>query len=103
MKEFKKNAKIAEGFIYFTSRQGTTGATSALDLKLADNIKRLKKYFQIPIAVGFGISKPEHIQQLKDQANIAVVGSAVLDIMNANPDNYLEKVKKFVKGLVEKE
>lgn len=98
-----KNSKCGEGFVYLTSRQGTTGASTSLDPKLVDNIKRLKKHFSIPVAVGFGISTPEHIASLKGHADIAVVGSKVLDIINTQPDNYLGEVKKFLKGLINKE
>ncbi len=94
-----KNAKVASQFIYFTSRQGTTGASTTLDLRLTENIKKLKKHFTLPIAVGFGISKPEHIAALKDKADIAVVGSAVLDIINTQPKDYIQKIKIFIKGL----
>jgi tryptophan synthase alpha subunit len=97
-----KNANVAKGFVYFTSRQGTTGVTSSLDDKLSLNINRLKKHIKIPIGVGFGISKPEHIQALKDKANIAVVGSAVLDIINTHPNDFLEHIRTFLKGLIHK-
>lgn len=94
----KENARVANGFIYFTARQGTTGAKDALDSNLIRNLKKIRRYFSIPIAVGFGISKGEHLQTLKPHADIAVVGSAIIDIINKSNKNNLKKnVESFIK------
>lgn len=96
----QKNAKIASGFVYFTSRQGITGASTNLDPNLIGNIARVKKYFKIPVAVGFGISKKEHIQALAGHADIAVVGSAIIDIINkSDKENMIENVRNFIHKL----
>ena len=52
----EENAKVADGFLYFVSRKGTTGETSELDKDLSANLAELRKYFDVPIAVGFGVS-----------------------------------------------
>lgn len=75
----KKNAKVATGFVYCMARQGITGARKELNPELVSYLKTVRKFFSIPIAVGFGISKKEHIQALKNHADIAVVGSALID------------------------
>lgn len=76
------NARVAKGFVYCVSRLGVTSAQSELDPRLEEYLKRVKKYFPtIPLAVGFGISKPEHIRALSKKAEIAIVGSAVIDII----------------------
>lgn len=94
-----KNAR-ATGFVYVTSRRGTTGAKKDLDLQLETNLKRIRKYFNIPIAVGFGISNKEQINTLSGNADIAVVGSAVIDIINKSGEkNLLKNVGEFIKGL----
>jgi tryptophan synthase alpha subunit len=96
----QKNAQIANGFVYFVGRKGTTGAKSGLDKKLDQNLKNLKKYFKIPIAVGFGISNKSHLKALKNKADIAVIGSALLDIYNNSPKGKgLKAVEKFLKKL----
>lgn len=95
----KKNAKVSTGFIYCTARQGITGARNELDPKIGEFLKRVKKYFNIEVAVGFGISKKGHLEQIKGHADIAVVGSAVLDIINLHPKDYLKKVENFLEGL----
>jgi len=96
----KKNAKVASGFVYCTARQGITGAKEELDLNIASFLKEVKKIFRIPIAVGFGISKKEHLKQLSSFADIAVIGSAIIDIVGKSAGNTAEKnVKDFLDGL----
>lgn len=96
----EKNAKVASGFAYFTARQGITGAKEKLDTNLIANLKKVKKYFSIPIAVGFGISKKEHLQALKPYADIAVVGSAIINVINKSKESNLEtSVKDFISKL----
>lgn len=95
----KKNAKVSKGFIYCTARQGITGVRNELDPKIGDFLKRVKKYFNIPIAVGFGISKKEHLKQLGTNVDIAIVGSAIIDIINESKGNYLKEVETFLKEL----
>lgn len=96
----EKNSHVASGFIYFTARQGITGAKESLDPKIISNLIKLRNYFSVPIAVGFGISKREHIKALKNNADIAVVGSAIIDIINRSKGKSMEKnVESFIKGL----
>lgn len=96
----KKNARVANGFVYATARQGITGAKSSLDPKLINFLKRVRKEFKTPLAVGFGISKKEHIKSLKPYADIAVLGSAIIDIINSSRQNYLKSVEYFLKELI---
>lgn len=97
----KLNVPLARGFVYFTARQGITGAQSTLDPALESHISKLKEFFNIPIAVGFGIAKPEHISALKGKADIAVVGSEVINIYNrADKGEEVETVKRFISSLV---
>ncbi len=96
----KKNAAVASGFVYVTARQGITGAREALDSSLADFLKRVRRVFAVPIAVGFGISKKEHIQALKGYADIAIIGSAIIDVINRSKENEMEKnVSSFIREL----
>ncbi|MCK4744740.1 tryptophan synthase subunit alpha [Candidatus Parcubacteria bacterium] len=100
IERIKKNAKIADGFLYFVGRKGITGQKSALDKNLSANLKKIRKYFNIPIAVGFGISEKKHIKALKNEAEIAVIGSAVLNAYNsAKKGQELKEVEKFLKSL----
>jgi tryptophan synthase alpha chain len=74
-------AKIAEfssGFLYLISRTGVTGERAALPEELPALAKRVRKVTPLPIAVGFGISLPEHVTALAGIADAAVVGSALV-------------------------
>lgn len=96
----KKNAKVAKGFVYCTARQGITGARETLDPTLATFLKRVRSFFAIPIAVGFGISKKEHLRSIEPYADIAVVGSAIIDIINRSSKKNMEReVASFLKAL----
>lgn len=94
----KMNAEVGTGFVYCTARQGITGAEKGFDQKVIKYLKTVKKHFKIPVALGFGISKKEHIQQMEGLADVAVVGSAILDIINQEK-NYLANVGKFLEDL----
>ncbi len=81
VERIKLNAKVQNGFVYCTSRSGTTGANNAIDPSLVEYLRVVRKYIHVPLAVGFGISKPEHVAALVGQADIAVVGSAIIDLI----------------------
>ncbi len=96
----KKNAKVAKGFIYCTARQGITGAKASLSPDVASYLKGVRKHFSIPIAVGFGISKKDHIESLKNQADIAVIGSAVIDVIaHSRKEDLDSNVSAFITKL----
>jgi|SRR6185369_104574 len=97
----KKNATAANGFVYCTARQGTTGVKEQLDPNLGKYLQKMSKYFSVPIAVGFGISKKEHIKSIGSNADIAVIGSAVIDLMNTSKKEEIQKnVKRFFTELM---
>lgn len=78
----KLNAKVQNGFVYCTSRSGTTGANNELDPAVMKYLQTVKKYIKVPLALGFGISKPEHIAALVGKVDLAVVGSAVIELID---------------------
>lgn len=93
----KKNAQVANGFIYCTARQGITGAKDQLDPNISLYLDKIRKYFSVPIAVGFGISNAQQIKLLASHANIAVIGSAIINIINKSNKNNLENnIKQFL-------
>ncbi|MBI5122548.1 tryptophan synthase subunit alpha [Candidatus Roizmanbacteria bacterium] len=97
----QKNAVVANGFVYCTARQGTTGAKDQLDPKLGSYLQKMRKYFSVPIAVGFGIFKKEHLKILESNADIAVIGSAVIDLINDSPrEKRQENLRRFFKELM---
>jgi len=74
----RKIAQASTGFLYAVSRTGVTGEQQELSGELKDFLRLLRKHTDVPIAVGFGISRPEHLQAVWQEADGAVVGSAVV-------------------------
>lgn len=96
----RKNALVAGGFVYCSARQGITGARNKLAPELVGYLKKVRTFFNVPLAVGFGISKSEHLKKLFPHADIAVVGSAIIDVIRkSTPDLVLENVRRFIAAL----
>ncbi|MDE1153300.1 MAG: tryptophan synthase subunit alpha [Micavibrio sp.] len=74
----------SSGFVYYVSREGVTGAQAALPQQLNARLAELKDTLQNPVAVGFGISTPQHVQALRGKADGIVVGSALVKIIEEN-------------------
>lgn len=92
-----KNVKIARGFVYFTARQGITGAKDSLDADIRNKIENIKKYTDLPIVAGFGISKPEHVAALKGISDAVVIGSAIIEtINNSKKEEILKNISNFI-------
>jgi len=72
-------AHLASGFVYCVSLAGTTGARSRLADGLPDYLQRVRQHVRVPLAVGFGISHPEHVQTVAAHADGAIVASALID------------------------
>ena len=91
---------LASGFVYCVSLTGTTGARAELPRGLETFIARVRRHTPLPIAVGFGISKPKHFRAVARLAEAAVVGSAIIDeIDHADPSAQAERVKEYVEVL----
>jgi tryptophan synthase alpha chain len=73
----KRIAEVAGGFLYYVSVQGTTGERPELPADLADHVTELRRGTGLPVLVGFGISKPEHVRSVCTFADGAIVGSAI--------------------------
>jgi tryptophan synthase alpha chain len=80
----KKIAAASTGFVYAVSRTGVTGEQQNLAADLRDFLTMLRKYTDAPIAVGFGISRPEHVRAVWREADGAVVGSAIVAEVERN-------------------
>ncbi len=88
------------GFVYCVSTTGTTGARHALPPDLGSYTERVRRYFQKPLALGFGISTPEQVKAAGEHVEIAIVGSATIDILRkTEARSQLDSVKKFVEDL----
>jgi len=74
----EKICGCARGFIYLISRTGVTGAQERLSESILPTLSRVRECTALPVAVGFGISRPEQVQAIWDLADGAVVGSAIV-------------------------
>jgi tryptophan synthase alpha chain len=93
-------AAIASGFVYCVSVAGVTGARTELPADLRDYLARVRRCTNLPLAVGFGLSRREHIAQLAGVAEGAVVASAIMDIISASPPKERAKaVREYVEVL----
>jgi tryptophan synthase alpha chain len=94
-------AELSRGFIYYVSRLGTTGVRDRLADDLAARLRQLRAATAKPIAVGFGVSTPEHVQQAAEAADGVVVASAILKLIEDLPDRSraLARVGDFVAAL----
>jgi tryptophan synthase alpha chain len=72
-----------QGFLYYVSLQGVTGARSALGQGIEEKVSRAQSMGDIPVCVGFGIATPEHAEQVGAFADGVVVGSAIVDKIEA--------------------
>ena len=93
--------KIGQGFIYCVSVLGVTGTREKLSKNLNTKVNQVKESSKIPVAVGFGISKKDHIKELKNYADAAVIGSAIIDVISNSEKKEIINVVNFIKGLLE--
>ena len=77
----RRAAALGSGFLYAISRLGVTGARDALAAGARDMVGRIRKVSDLPVALGFGISKPDHVREVGQWADAAVVGSALVDVI----------------------
>jgi len=80
-------AQYSSGFVYLISRTGVTGERESLSNQAAPLIRAVRAVTDLPLAVGFGISRPEHVAELGRQVEAVVVGSAIVRIIEQNADN----------------
>ncbi len=89
-------AARAQGFLYYISRTGVTGARAALPPELAREVEAVRALSPVPVAVGFGISTPQHAAAVARVADGIVVGSALIDALDRGGADELER---FIGGL----
>jgi len=90
----------ASGFVYCVSVAGVTGAREALPQDLGAFLLRIRRQTKLPIGVGFGVSRPEHVESLRGKAEAAIVGSAFVDVIERSPRGEIgAKVKDYVEVL----
>jgi tryptophan synthase alpha chain len=94
-------AEHSSGFVYLVSRTGVTGEQASLSDAAHALIQRMRKFTGLPLAVGFGISTPQHVTEVAETADGVVVGSAIVRFIEnhaADPD-LPKKLQQFVREL----
>ncbi len=95
-----KIGKQASGFIYCVSLSGVTGARAMMSKSLPEFLARVRRHSQLPRAVGFGISRPEHVAALHSLAEGAIVGSALIDVIErAKTGQVVEAASRYIREL----
>jgi tryptophan synthase alpha chain len=95
----KAIAEASRGFIYAVSRTGITGEQKQVAVDAAELVTRVRRFSALPIAVGFGISNAEQFQKVGEFADAAVVGSAIVSIIEKQGTDSAEPVAKFIGNL----
>jgi len=96
----RRAAELGRGFLYGISRLGVTGATDTISDGAEELVGRIRGLTDMPIAVGFGISRPEHVAAVGRWADAAVVGSGLVDVIaRASSAELLGDVERYVRWL----
>lgn len=95
-------AEASTGFVYAVSRTGVTGVRQSLSEASGALVRRVRPFTDLPVAVGFGVSTPEHVAEVWTNADAAVVGSRLVDEIenNAGDPALVEKVGALTRWLV---
>lgn len=94
-------AREAEGFLYIVSSLGVTGARSEIKTDLASIVEVVRQNTDIPCAIGFGISTPEQAQKMAGLSDGAIVGSAIIKIIEKYGKEAPKYVGEYVRSMKE--
>jgi tryptophan synthase alpha chain len=93
-------ATHSKGFVYAISRVGITGTQQNMTSDAQSLVARIRRWTKLPIAVGFGISNSEHVAQVGRFADAAVIGSAIVELIErSTAETAPGAVARFIKGL----
>lgn len=96
----KAIAENSQGFVYAISRVGITGTQTELASDAKGLVERIREFTKVPIALGFGVSTPEHVRAVGEFADAAIVGSAIVALVEKTPAEEAPKaVGEFVRSL----
>jgi tryptophan synthase alpha chain len=97
----RKAAELGRGFLYGISRLGVTGARDTVSTGAEQMVRRIREVTDLPLALGFGISRPEHVAEVGTYADAAVVGSALVSLIaeaSGSPE-LIARVEGYVRSL----
>jgi tryptophan synthase alpha chain len=93
-------ATHSKGFVYAISRVGITGKQQSMSGDASSLVGRIRRWTKLPVAVGFGISNAEHVAQVGQFADAAVIGSAIVELIErSTAEEAPGAVARFIKGL----
>jgi tryptophan synthase alpha chain len=97
----RQAGEMGRGFLYGISRLGVTGASDRVASGAEAMVRRIRAQTDMPIALGFGISRPEHVSEVCRYADAAVVGSALVSLIAeaSGSPRLIERVEEYVRGL----
>lgn len=92
-------AKEAEGFLYIVSSLGVTGTRNEIKTDLASIMKVVRENTDVPCAIGFGISTPEQAKKMADISDGAIVGSAIIKLLEKYGKDAPRYIGEYVKSI----
>jgi tryptophan synthase alpha chain len=97
----RRAAQLGSGFLYGISRLGVTGARDRVATGAEALVRRIRAQTSLPIALGFGISRPEHVAEVGAYADAAVVGSALVSLIAeaSGSSSLIDRVEEYVRSL----
>ncbi len=100
-KRIKMVSGVSQGFIYYVSLTGVTGARKKLPADISQQVKAIKKYTTKPVCVGFGVSEASQVKEINRVADGVIVGSAIVKKIkeNISRPGLIKKVSNFVAQL----
>jgi len=98
----KETVKCSRGFLYGISRLGVTGVRTELSQDAEALVQRIRTVSDMPVALGFGISSPEHIREVGRWADAAVVGSGLVSVIAefGESDDLEDRVGSYISWLI---
>jgi tryptophan synthase alpha chain len=101
VERIRRASELGSGFLYGISRLGVTGVRDTMDDSARELAMRVKPETRLPLALGFGISRPEHVRAIGQWADAAVVGSALVKVIAEHGETpaLLDEVERYVRWL----
>jgi tryptophan synthase alpha chain len=101
VERIRRAAALGSGFLYGISRLGVTGMRDTVDASARELASRVKAQTPMPLALGFGISRPEHVRAIGRCADAAVVGSALVNVIAEHGQSpaLMDEVERYVRWL----
>ena len=101
VERIRRASELGSGFLYGISRLGVTGVRDSVDDSARELAERVKSETRLPLALGFGISRPEHVRAIGQWADAAVVGSALVKVIaeHGQSAGLLDEVERYVRWL----